>query len=292
MATASILTVTPPMLSDATLHALLEEDAPYGDLTTESLGIGSAPGRIRFFVRDPMRVCGTEEAVRMFELCGARSHLITASGQEGATGTLLLEAEGNAGALHRGWKAAQTLVEWCSGISTSAAAITAAARRGHPHALVAGTRKNVPGNRRLAAKAFVAGGAVMHRLGLSETLLIFAEHRAFLGACLDAGGPSETLKRLRHRCPEKRVVVEVSSLEEALRWGEADVLQLEKFTPELVAQTRAALHERQAPALVAAAGGINATNAEDYARAGAHLLVTTAPHLAPPRDVQVRFDAL
>jgi molybdenum transport protein len=41
--------------------------------------------------------------------------------------------------------------------------------------------------------------------------------------------------------------------------------------------------------VVVAAGGINAKNAEAYARAGARLLVTTAPHLAPPRDVQVRF---
>ncbi|EIC22293.1 ModD protein [Thiorhodovibrio frisius] len=287
MPALSIPPAAQPVLGDAALHSLLEEDAPYGDLTTESLGIGSASGCIRFFVRDPMRVCGTEEAARMFELCGARSRLVTASGQQGAAGTLLLEAEGKAGALHRGWKAAQTLVEWCSGISTSAAEITAAARRGHPQALVAGTRKNVPGNRRLAAKAFVSGGAVMHRLGLSETLLVFAEHRAFLGD----ERPAQTLERLRHHCPEKRVVVEVSSLEEALRWCEADVLQLEKFPPELVAQTRAALRERGAPALVAAAGGIHAANAEDYARAGAHLLVTTAPHLAPPRDVQVRFEA-
>jgi molybdenum transport protein len=51
----------------------------------------------------------------------------------------------------------------------------------------------------------------------------------------------------------------------------------------------AALAERGSAALVAAAGGVTAGNAEAYARAGARLLVTTAPHLAPPRDVQVRF---
>lgn len=267
---------------------MIEEDVPYGDLTTESLGIGQAPGVIRLFVRDAMRVCGTEEAARLFELCGARASLEVPSGEDAAPGTLLLEAQGAAEALHRGWKTAQTLIEWCSGVASSAAEITIAARGGHPDALVAGTRKNVPGNRRLAAKAFVSGGAVMHRLGLSETLLVFAEHRAFVRD----QSPARTLKQLRQRCPEKRVVVEVGSLDEALAWAEADVLQLEKFTPELVARTLAALRERQAPALVAAAGGINARNAAAYARAGAHLLVTTAPHLAPPRDVQVRFEAL
>ena len=65
----------------------------------------------------------------------------------------------------------------------------------------------------------------------------------------------------------------------------AAALQLEKFAPEQVA----ALAERGSTALVAAAGGGNAGNAEACAGAGARLLVTTAPRLAPPRDVQVRF---
>jgi molybdenum transport protein len=221
----------------------------------------------------------------MFQLCGADAEPLLASGTEAATETLLLQATGPAGALHRGWKTAQTLMEWCGGIATSAAAIVAAARRGHPDAIVAGTRKNVPGNRKLAVKAFKAGGAVMHRNGLSETLLIFAEHRQFLGS----EAPAATLARVRRLCPEKRVVVEVATPDEALIWADADVLQLEKFTPEQVAATVAALAERGAAAVVGAAGGVNAKNAEAYARAGARLLVTTAPHLAPPRDVQVRF---
>ncbi|MBK5930405.1 ModD protein [Halochromatium salexigens] len=275
----------PPVLSDHALQQLLAEDVPFGDLTSESLAITAKPGGIRFFARDPMTVCGVEEAVRLFQLCGAEAEARVASGAEAAPETLLLEAQGSAGALHQGWKTAQTLMEWCGGIASSAAAIVAAARRGDPNAMVAGTRKNVPGNRRLAVKAFKAGGAVMHRNGLSETLLIFAEHRLFLGD----EPPGETLARLRRQCPEKRVVVEVATPEEALIWAETDVLQLEKFTAEQVAETVAALTARGSQAVVGAAGGINAKNAEDYARAGARLLVTTAPHLAPPRDVQVRF---
>lgn len=280
-----MMATPPPALSDPQLHSLLTEDVPFGDLTTESLAIAAKPGSIRFFARDPMTVCGVEEAVRLFQLCGAEAEASVASGTEAPPETLLLEAHGSAGALHQGWKTAQTLMEWCGGIASSAAAIVAAARRGDPNAMVAGTRKNVPGNRRLAVKAFKAGGAVMHRNGLSETLLIFAEHRLFLAD----EAPAETLARLRRQCPEKRVVVEVATPEEALVWADADVLQLEKFTAEQVAETVAALAARGSQAVVGAAGGINAKNAEDYARAGARLLVTTAPHLAPPRDVQVRF---
>jgi molybdenum transport protein len=275
----------PPVLSDHELHQLLAEDVPFGDLTTDSLGIAARPGAIRFFARDPMTVCGVEEAVRMFQLCGAVVEACVVSGDDAPPETLLLQATGPAGALHRGWKSAQTLMEWCGGMASRAADIVVAARRGNPHALVACTRKNVPGNRRLAVKACKAGGAVMHRNGLSETILIFAEHRQFLRG----ETPAETVRRLHRLCPERRVVVEVATPDEALAWADADVLQLEKLAPEQVAEVAARLAGQGSSAVVAAAGGINPGNAEAYARAGARLLVTTAPHLAPPRDVQVRF---
>lgn len=274
------------VLDDGALWRLLAEDTPYGDLTTEALAIGARAGCIRFFARDPMTVCGTEEAYRLCELSGARAELHTASGQFAPPDTLLLEAEGSAETLHRVWKTAQTLLEWCSGVASRAAEIQTAARHGHPDAVVAGTRKNVPGVRRLAVKAFRAGGAVMHRCGLSETVLIFAEHRQFLGD----ETPAATLARVRRHCPEKRIVVEVHSPAEALNWAGADVLQLEKFTPVAVAETVAALNAHAASPVIGIAGGVHAGNAEDYARAGARLLVTSAPHQAPSRDVQVRFD--
>jgi len=72
----------PPVLSDQELHELLAEDVPFGDLTTKSLGIAGRPGPIRCCARDPMRVCGTEEAVRMFELCGDEAQCLTPSGAE------------------------------------------------------------------------------------------------------------------------------------------------------------------------------------------------------------------
>jgi molybdenum transport protein len=128
----------------------------------------------------------------------------------------------------------------------------------------------------------------MHRLGLSETLLVFAEHRLFL-----TEGPDQTIQRLRRTQPEKKIVVEVASLEEASVWADAgaDVLQLEKFTPEAVAVCRFALEKRahaRRP-LLAAAGGIRADNAAAYVAAGADFLVTSSPYTAPPRDVQVNF---
>jgi molybdenum transport protein len=176
-------------------------------------------------------------------------------------------------------------MEWSSGIATSAAEIVASARRADPHAMLAGARKNTPGARRLTSEAFRAGGSVIHRLGLSETLLVFAEHRLFV----DREKPAETVARLRRQRPETRVVVEVSTHEEALARADGDVLPLEKFTPDGVAEVAAALVAAGSTALVAAAGVVHAGSAEDDVRAGARLPVTSAPHFAKPCDVQVRF---
>lgn len=271
-------------LSDHHLQCLLEDDAPCGDLTTQSLSIGARHAQLAFKARQAMTVCATEEAVRLFELVGAQAQLTVPSGTSAATDQQLLQAQGSAASLHRAWKAAQTLVEWSSGIATATAAIVAAANG----VAVACTRKNVPGTKTLSAKAVVAGGGIMHRLGLSETVLIFAEHRLFLDET-----PQQTIQRLRKLQPEKKIVVEVAHVEEAVVWADAgcDVLQLEKFKPDAVAACRLALERsarRNCP-LLAAAGGIRADNAAAYVAAGADFLVTSAPYAAPPQDVQVDF---
>ena len=104
----------------------------------------------------------------------------THSGTFVPRGTLLLEATGRAGDLHRGAKTAQIMIELASGIATRAAAIVAAARSANPLISVACTRKNMPGAKQIALKAIMAGGAVPHPLGLSDSVLVFADHRVFL----------------------------------------------------------------------------------------------------------------
>ena len=269
-------------LSDAALSRLLAEDVPFGDLTSESLGLRGRPGRLELHARGAMTVCGVEEAVRLFALAGANPGLAIPSGVAVENDALLLTAEGPADALHRAWKTAQTLMEWASGIASGTAALVRAAAP----VPVACTRKNAPGTKALSIKAIQAGGAIAHRLGLSETLLVFAEHRLFLDE-----PPSAAIARLRNRQPEKKIVVEVVSADEALTWARAgaDVLQLERFTPAALTACRARLEAEGLRPVLVAAGGVRVENAADYVAAGAAMIATSAPYHAAPRDVRVRF---
>jgi molybdenum transport protein len=269
----------------AVIEALLAEDVPLGDLTTCALGVGAEPGAARFVARAPMVAACVEEAARILQAAGATIGLAMPSGTEMASRETLLIANGPAGALLAGWKVAQTLMEWASGIATATRDIVAAGQAQRPGLRVACTRKTAPLTRALAARAVLAGGGTMHRLGLSETILLFPEHRAFYPGTL-----ADAVIRLRAAAPERKIVVEVTDTDAALEAAiaGADVVQLEKFAPTAVRAVRAGLDRLPAPRpLLAAAGGVTAANAAAYAAAGADILVTSAPYAAPPRDVAV-----
>jgi molybdenum transport protein len=263
---------------------------PHGDLTTHALGIGSHHGRIRFEARQAMVAACSEEAGRIMALAGADMIECVPSGTALQTSGLLLAAQGRAATLHAGWKVAQTLLETAGGIAAAAQAIVEAVRQINSEVVVACTRKSLPGTRALSIKAILSGGAVPHRLGLSETILVFAQHRTFTGG---ASFPA-IIDGLRRRVPEKKIVVEADTLAEAVAIADAgaDIVQFDKASPAEIAALRRHCATRTPRPLVAAAGGIHAANAADYARAGADVIVTSSPYTARPLDVKVTMEAM
>ncbi|GAB6966706.1 ModD protein [Komagataeibacter kakiaceti JCM 25156] len=279
-------------LTNTLLDTLLAEDVPFGDLTTRALGIGKNPGVMTFAARHEQVVCCTEDVAALLTRLGADAEIVTGSGTRVASGQLLLRASGSAGALHLGWKVAQTLLEWAAGIATETNDIVLAARAGGnaPSAgvAIACSRKAPPLTRAVAVRAVQAGGGIMHRTGLSDTILVFAEHLAFMDPC---GGLDQAISRLRANAPERRIVIEVCNAETAMAAARAgaEALQLEKFTPEELSRLRASLAAAGLSPRIVAAGGINARNVDQYVKAGADIIVTSAPYAAKPRDVQVEI---
>jgi len=272
-------------VSDEVLRSWCVAEAPYGDLTTRALGLGMQAGTLVLASRAPMTVCATEEAVRVLELAGAQGHVLVPSGQHVREGVALLSASGPMEALLQARGVAQAVCEFASGVASEAARIVTELRAaGHLQPLACRCDA-VPGQRALVVKAVRAGGATVHRLGLSDSLLLQAEHRVFIEGRLD-----EALWRMRRHEPERKLVAEVGSLEDALTLAQAgaEVLHLMRFTPESVRQTRVALHHSRLHPLLAVDGGVHAGNAVAYAQAGADVLVSAAPVQAPPRELEVR----
>ena len=86
-----------------------------------------------------------------------------------------------------GWKVALNLLEAASGIATRTYALVEKARASNPDHRGGGHPEGLPGTKAVATKAVYAGGGLPHRLGLSESVLVFAQHVAFLEASRTCG---------------------------------------------------------------------------------------------------------
>jgi molybdenum transport protein len=271
--------------SRSELESLLYDDVPNGDLTTEGLGFAHVAGEMTFKARDAMVLAEAESAASLIEMTGCRVSLDVQSGSRLVAGQTILTAQGKAGSLYASWKVAQTLIETWSGVATVARAIVDAAQEVSPRIVVGCTRKHVPGTKSFAVRAIRAGGATVHRLGLSETVLVFSHHRDFL-----RNEPlPELVRRLRGKAPEQKLIIEVTSLDDARAAAEAgfDVIQIDKLKPAEVAEIVQAISGTGRRPTISAAGGINAGNAAVYAKTGVDLLVTSAPYFGRPCDVKV-----
>ena len=275
-------------IPDSVLDHFIAEDVPYFDLTTHSLGIGDKEGIISYFSREEAVLCGTEEAQRIMEKLRLRVTVIRPSGTLIKPGEVFLEAQGRAQDLHMAWKVCQNLLDSCSGIATKARRMVDAVKSVNPRVSVVSTRKSFPGTKALCVKAILCGGAVPHRLGLSETVLIFKQHMNFMGGLESL---IEKIPSIKEGMCEKKLIVEAESIEDgiALCRGGVDGLQFDKLAPEVLKEGAARIRELDAKIALLAAGGINESNAALYAASGMDALVTTSLFSAKPVDMGVKM---
>lgn len=240
-----------------------------------------------FVNRQPTVSSGIKLSARILNKLGLR---ITESLEDGVAipeRQLLLKAEGDVAALHQGWKVVQNILEWTCGVAKSTADMVNNARSVNPQVQIACTRKSIPGTRLLATAAILDGGAIIHRAGTSETILLFANHRHCLPQPFEW---TKHIEQLRRSSPEKKVIVEADTLEEAkiAMSAHADVVQLDKFTPTEVEIALELATKTHYKGRLIAAGGIHLTNIKEYAATGISVLVTSSPYYAKPTDVQVK----
>lgn len=273
------------MTDDDYLLRLLKEDCPSVDLTTQGLGIGAELGAVKAHFKKPGIAAGVRLAARLFELSGAEAQICAEDGDRLEAGEPILVARGSAANLHRVYKVAQTLMEYASGIARLTNEMVTEAKSANPRVLVAATRKHMPGTKPIALAGVEAGGGIVHRLGLSDSILVFDQHLVF---CRDADA---AIARLKALSPERKVAVEVGSAEDGVRMAKlgADIIQCERMPLDELANLTAALRALNPGIVVSAAGGINEKTAADYAKTGVDLLVTSRPYQAAPFDVKMAF---
>lgn len=275
------------VFSEARIDYFISEDVPYLDLTSEVLGVADQAGEMEYYTREECVLAGTDVVRRIARNLGCEVVAVRFDGDRIAAGESFMTLRGPASALHQVWKVGLNTFDHLSAVATKTRQMVDAAHEANPRCEILTTRKSMPGAKDLLTAAVRAGGAWPHRLGLSETVLVFDHHIAFLGGFDAFIGRLPEIKR---RCVEKKLFVEAGE-EQAriLARAGVDGIQFDKVPVERLASLVEELRAIDPHLTLIAAGGINPGNAAAYAATGVDGLATTAPFSAKPLDMSVRM---
>jgi nicotinate-nucleotide pyrophosphorylase (carboxylating) len=276
------------MITPATLHrivsAALEEDAPWGDITSTALLPADAQATADLIAREPGVFSGGEVFAAAFALTDPSIHvdLHVADGDRFEAGAALASVSGPARSILTAERVALNFTQRMSGIATlTAAYVDAVVGTG---ARIADTRKTTPGLREFERHAVVSGGGSNHRRSLSDAVMAKDNHLEVLrqGGQDLATALREALSRLPHTT---HVVVEVDRLDQidAVVAGGADTVLLDNFTLE---DLRTAVGMLAGRATAEASGGVTLDTVRGIAETGVQVIsVGALTHSARALDL-------
>lgn len=284
-------------LTGATLAAVtaivdraLDEDAPWGDATSEA----AIPADARATARVVSRVAGVFAGGLALELAftrvdpATRVTLLVADGDPLTPGTVIAEISGTARAVLRGERVALNLAQRLSGIATLTrryvdAVAGAVSASGRP-VRIADTRKTTPGLRVLEKAAVRAGGGHNHRHSLSDAVMLKDNHLAVLRR--EGLDLTEAIRAVRARIPHTmHLEVEVDRLDQlpAVIAGEPDTIMLDNFGLDDLRAGAALIAGR---AIVEASGGVTLETVRAIAETGVDVISAGAlTHSAAALDL-------
>ena len=260
--------------------ALVEDLGRAGDVTADTLIDPDATAAVQIVARDTGALAGVRCAELAWRLVDPRItvdvHL--PDGSRVQPGSVIASATGPARGLLTGERVALNFLGQLSGVASATRRIADAIA--HTHAMVADTRKTVPGLRALQKYAVRCGGGANHRFGLDDAVLIKDNHVAV------AGGIAAAVARARQAVGHMvKIEVEVDSLaqlEELLRTP-VDAVLLDNMGPELLAEAVALVDGRMT---TEASGRITLDTVVPIAEAGVDLISSGAlTHSAAVLDV-------
>lgn len=270
------LAVLPPFLVlDQLLQGWLLEDIGRGDRTTQSL-LSQNPNdkEAKWIAKAPGIIAGLPVAARVFQLLNHQVNFvnITAEGAKCEPGQVIAEIDGPLDALLIGERVALNLTMRLSGIA-SLTNVYVEKIADLPAQLV-DTRKTTPGLRILEKYATALGGAINHRMGLDDAVMIKDNH------IVAAGGIGEAITRVRSHIPYPLTIeVETETLaqvQEALEY-KADIIMLDNMPLEMMSQAVSLIRQEDSRVKIEASGNVNLETVRAVAETGVDYISTSAP---------------
>lgn len=285
----AIAVLPPPVILDQLLREWLLEDIGRGDRTTQGLLAGETRmGQGIWIAKAPGIIAGLPIAAKVFQLLSeqVRFKAFVCEGELCTPGQSVAQLQGSLEALLTGERVALNLAMHLSGIASLTRKYVEQIA-GLPAQLV-DTRKTTPGLRLLEKYATQVGGAINHRLGLDDAVMIKDNHIAA------AGGIAEAIARIRQSLPYPLTIeVETESLEqvhEALQ-HKADIIMLDNMAPDLMHQAVKTIRQCNSQIKIEASGNITLETIRSVAETGVDYISSSAPMTQSSwLDLSMRMD--
>jgi nicotinate-nucleotide pyrophosphorylase (carboxylating) len=249
----------------------LLEDAPWGDITSQTLIPASSKVTANLVAREPGVFCGEDLITAAFTLTDptiiTTFHLHDAEAFDAQT--VLATIQGSARGILQAERITLNFAQRLSGIATLTAAYVAETKG--TKARIVDTRKTTPGLRLFERYAVRCGGGHNHRFSLSDAFMAKDNHLAILNASTSRT-LVEALRTARTELPHTtHTEVEVDrldQLEEVLAAGVDTILLDNFYIPDL----RTAVQRIAGRALTEASGGVTLDRVREIASTGVDLI--------------------
>ncbi|MBY6060589.1 carboxylating nicotinate-nucleotide diphosphorylase [Microbacterium esteraromaticum] len=275
--------ITPAVL-ERTVRAALEEDAPWGDITSTALLPDGAAATADLVAREDGVFSGGDVFSAAFRLTDSAVQVdgLVADGARFVAGDVLATVTGPARSVLTAERVALNFTQRMCGIATlTARYVDAVAGTG---VRIADTRKTTPGLREFERHAVLSGGGSNHRRSLSDAVMAKDNHLAVLQASGQdlASALRAGLARLPHTT---HVVIEVDRLDQiaAVLEGGADTVLLDNFSLD---DLRAGVQMLSGRAVAEASGGVTLDTVRSIAETGVQVIsVGALTHSARALDL-------
>lgn len=270
-----IAAVLPPLLVlDPLLRSWLLEDIGRGDRTTQGLLVAEVTAQAEWVAKAPGVIAGLPLAARVFQLLNDKVNFmaVASEGEWCEEKQVIARLDGSLDALLTGERVALNIAMRLSGIATLTRRYVDKIADLPSH--LVDTRKTTPGLRILEKYAAFVGGAINHRMGLDDAVMIKDNHIAA------AGGIGTAIARIRGQIPYPlKVEVEAETLEqveEALA-HKADIIMLDNMSQDMMCQAVEIIRQRDSRIKIEASGNITLETIRDVAETGVDYISSSAP---------------
>jgi nicotinate-nucleotide pyrophosphorylase (carboxylating) len=255
---------------DTVVRAALDEDAPWGDLTSEVLIPADAVATAQLVAREAGVLSGGAVFDAAFRLVDPRItvHLLLRDGTAFAAGDLLAEASGPARGILQAERIGLNFVQRMSGIATLTARYVAEIEG--TGARIVDTRKTTPGLRAFERQAVRDGGGSNHRFSLSDAVMAKDNHLAVLSAGdIDLTDALINVRaKLSHTTHFEVEVDTLDQIEPVLAAG-IDTIMLDNFD---LGDLREGVRRISGRAIVEASGGVSLDSVRGIAETGVDVI--------------------